>query len=307
MSNDLAVYETNLSEFFSRIDPSKFILVNCPVCDSKTSHEMFKKGTMHVHKCICGMTYNKRQADKVYLAEFYNKSTAMTVWANLKKKDTKRQLEKFGSAFEFIDLHKPKSILDVGCGAGAFLELCKDRFDGVELLGIDPNGAALEVAQDRGVNVKPVDISEINSKFDLITAWGVLEHVTNPKRLIQQMKERLNPGGHIIVCVPNVNSEVFVTLREKTFSYCPQHLWYFNAYTLRAIFETQGMIPNFFRTIEPESKPILKYKAGFNPYNDLPDWATLEYVRKSQVERLDREIISESKGYKMVVAYKGAK
>jgi hypothetical protein len=52
-------------------------------------------------------------------------------------------------------------------------------------------------------------IGELNRTFDLITLVHVLEHVTEPAVLMTQLRERLNPGGVILVEVPDLVRNAF--------------------------------------------------------------------------------------------------
>ena len=42
--------------------------------------------------------------------------------------------------------------------------------------------------------------------YDLILALHVLEHVDNPTEILAKLKEWLNPGGRVVIVVPNKNS-----------------------------------------------------------------------------------------------------
>ena len=65
-----------------------------------------------------------------------------------------------------------RRLLDIGCGSGEFLLLAKNV--GWEVMGVDPDPKAVEVASSRGVNVRLGGVNEIdinceNKKFDFIT------------------------------------------------------------------------------------------------------------------------------------------
>jgi SAM-dependent methyltransferase len=55
----------------------------------------------------------------------------------------------------------------------------------------------LEADLDHGL---PLDL---DGGFDLIIATDILEHVRRPHLLLQQMGQRLAPGGRIVVSLPN--------------------------------------------------------------------------------------------------------
>ena len=49
-----------------------------------------------------------------------------------------------------------------------------------DFLGIDLNKKAIKEAERKGLNVKNCNFSDLNEEFDLITMFGVLEHIPNP-------------------------------------------------------------------------------------------------------------------------------
>jgi ubiquinone/menaquinone biosynthesis C-methylase UbiE len=43
-------------------------------------------------------------------------------------------------------------------------------------------------------------------RFAVVTMWHVLEHVTDPRRILQEVRRILKPGGILVFCVPNIAS-----------------------------------------------------------------------------------------------------
>ena len=70
-----------------------------------------------------------------------------------------------------------KTLLDIGCGTGDFLQACKN--DGWTVSGIEPNKEARTLANEK-VNNHAYDIDQLlrftSENFDVITLWHVLEH-----------------------------------------------------------------------------------------------------------------------------------
>ncbi|MHB8158336.1 MAG: class I SAM-dependent methyltransferase, partial [Desulfocucumaceae bacterium] len=68
--------------------------------------------------------------------------------------------------------------LDIGCGSGAYVWWMQNH--GWQSEGIELNDKALENARKAGLNIKKAELLEsgyFNEYFDLVTAWGVLEHL----------------------------------------------------------------------------------------------------------------------------------
>ena len=96
----------------------------------------------------------------------------------------------------FISYNKSgKKLLDVGCGSGILLEASKKyRFQSI---GVEPSKWLFKKAIKRGLNVRCGVLEDIpnSQKFDVITMADVIEHVTNPMEILQQIKSRLKPEG----------------------------------------------------------------------------------------------------------------
>ena len=96
------------------------------------------------------------------------------------------------------------SILDTGCGwAQALLFFDK----GLDCYGFDPAIEAVEYGCKKGLNIKQAGLEGMNvfdnKKFDMVTMLVVLEHLANPEKSINQIKEILKPNGILAIDVPN--------------------------------------------------------------------------------------------------------
>jgi SAM-dependent methyltransferase len=99
-----------------------------------------------------------------------------------------------------------RRILDVGCGTGAFLWQALQ--DGWSALGLELSPSLADYARkQRGVEV---EIGSIESQTDLppqsvdvITMFGVIEHLGNPRGAAQECGRLLRPGGFLILQTPS--------------------------------------------------------------------------------------------------------
>ncbi len=303
MGKDLDQYMDSCFEFFHNLPDKSFKHVACAICsDNQSRLKLFDKGPMTVYRCRCGFVYNGRQAKKEALDQFYKESEALTKWANHKETwaSLKKQSEKFKLAVKLLEADKVSSVLDIGCGNGYFLSMFREI---VTTVGTEVNEAAAQIARKKGIHVHEWNIDEMfprlkksNLTYDVVSLWGVLEHYLNPEDLIQNIKRILNPNGKIVICVPNVDSLVVKVLWEKCFTFCPQHLWYFNKRSLEKLLLINGFKVKHFYTIEPETRPILNHLRGMDPYANLSSWTydeeDLNYLP---------DIIEENLGYKIVM------
>jgi 2-polyprenyl-3-methyl-5-hydroxy-6-metoxy-1,4-benzoquinol methylase len=100
-------------------------------------------------------------------------------------------------------------LLDIGCGSGDFLSRASGA--GWQVLGIDPDPVAVEVARSRGLDVRCGGIEildDVDRQFEGITLSHVLEHVHDPVKLLESCMKLLVPGGWIWIDVPNITHPV---------------------------------------------------------------------------------------------------
>jgi SAM-dependent methyltransferase len=98
--------------------------------------------------------------------------------------------------------HRPQ-ILDVGCGTGANLMLLSNFGDAE---GVDISPDALEFCRERGLQRLSLGAAESlpyeDGKFDLVTAFDVVEHMDDDVAGLREMRRVLTPGGRILLFVP---------------------------------------------------------------------------------------------------------
>ena len=107
-------------------------------------------------------------------------------------------------------LHKMK-ILDLGCGGGLVSEgLSKlgANVTGIDFVKDNINAAKIHAKKNNlKINYKILNFEKekINSKFDVIVIFEVLEHLSNWKSFIEKIQSNLNPNGVLIMSTINRN------------------------------------------------------------------------------------------------------
>ncbi|MDO9274108.1 MAG: class I SAM-dependent methyltransferase [Lutibacter sp.] len=139
-----------------------------------------------------------------------------------------------------------KILLDVGCGTGDFLKICKSN--GWKVVGVEPNAKAKIAAENKLNGEYASEIySEINllnneAQFDVITLWHVLEHIPDLDNYIEMLKLRLKPEGILIVAVPNYKSYDASYYKQFWAAYdVPRHLWHFSKKSIHGLFAKHEM------------------------------------------------------------------
>jgi 2-polyprenyl-3-methyl-5-hydroxy-6-metoxy-1,4-benzoquinol methylase/predicted RNA-binding Zn-ribbon protein involved in translation (DUF1610 family) len=134
-------------------------------------------------------------------------------------------------------------LLDVGCGTGYFLSVCKK--DGWHIEGVEVNEGARLTAESRtGQSIYPSTdaIAASGKKFDIITLWHVFEHLHNIHASFVQLKHLLKPDGLLILALPNFASADAEYYREYWAAYdVPRHLSHFSPVSIRLLTENYQM------------------------------------------------------------------
>lgn len=136
-----------------------------------------------------------------------------------------------------------KSLLDMGCGTGDFLQTAQKS--NWIVTGIEPNEKARAIANKKTNNsvfdIQQLDTFETN-RFDVITLWHVLEHLPNLDDHVALFKKLLKPKGTLIIAVPNYKS--FDAQYYKNYWAAwdvPRHLWHFNKVSISKLVAKQNM------------------------------------------------------------------
>ncbi|WP_243657434.1 methyltransferase domain-containing protein [Parafrankia sp. BMG5.11] len=134
------------------------------------------------------------------------------------------------------------AIIDVGCGAGAFLSAAKRA--GLSATGLDVSEDAAVLCQQRGHEARAGDFLQTDGlqAVDVITMWDVLEHLRDPASFLKAAAVRLRPGGTFFAKVPTYGSvsiaiaDRIPRLRQVLLG-APDHVQYFTPRSLRALFD----------------------------------------------------------------------
>jgi SAM-dependent methyltransferase len=136
------------------------------------------------------------------------------------------------------------SVLDIGCSSGGFLSCF--RGGAWKLYGIEPSRPTAERARaNTGAEVFTGDVLEANyppKSFDLITCTDVLEHLFEPRQVIQKVYNWLKPGGIFYVFVPNIMSWEARVFGSYWYGLdLPRHVQHFSRNSLTALGTSAGL------------------------------------------------------------------
>jgi SAM-dependent methyltransferase len=134
-----------------------------------------------------------------------------------------------------------RSLLDVGCGSGDYLNMFARA--GFDVVGVDPDPKARSVAQKFG----PVhdgtaeDLPSLGRQFDTVLFSHVLEHCIDPATALRNARSVIAPGGRLIVEVPNNDAAAFGMFQQLwPWTDIPRHLHFFAEASMRKLMADAG-------------------------------------------------------------------
>jgi predicted SAM-dependent methyltransferase len=124
--------------------------------------------------------------------------------------------------------------------------------EGSELTRVELEHDGIQVLRDLGVAVK----SHAN-QFRVITLFQVLEHIADFEEMLRQCNALLEPGGHLVVTVPDGDAMI----RQERVTGC------------------HDMPPNHINKWTPESLSLVMRRVGFEcatPIYEPPSWRNVK-------------------------------
>ena len=194
----------------------------CPLCDSDLLNT--RRGHNNCPKCRTEVL-SLSDAASAYPDSYYGSTTAKFSGAAGRARRfwhagrARRLRQRFAATASPI-------VYDIGCGDGEFLAACLDN--GFDVRGCEPVDRPRRQAEQRLGCTLDVDAFSVNEsgRYDVITAWQVIEHMPLPAEFLRAAYDNLVPNGILAVSTVNIDS-----LQAALFgSYWlhldpPRHLW----------------------------------------------------------------------------------
>jgi SAM-dependent methyltransferase len=183
---------------------------------------------------------------------------------------------------EFSPYRQTNRLLDIGCGAGNLLLAA--RKNGWDAQGLDVSANAVKHVREAGFEVFQGELREArlpSQHFDVITAAEILEHLPEPRLLVQEVARLLRPGGLFWTTTPHARglSARVLGLKWRCI-WPPEHLQLFSAGGLKTLLRDVGFSDVRVRT------------TGGNPVEILHAMGLRKDAPKATDQHFDRVLTS---------------
>ena len=193
---------------------------NCPVCSESSAKAIPQSdiyGAVYASCQKCTHVYVLRRPTKSAIEGFYlNDVTYAATYTDKASAESRVEaiavpwcdwmIKCYENEFGF----KPKKILDVGSGAGHFVEACRRK--GLQADGIELSESSRQFSKeiwDIELDGRDFIEASIDYKgYDVVTFWGLLEHTPIPGKILSTAAEILksSDGGMVISKLPRWDS-----------------------------------------------------------------------------------------------------
>ena len=211
--------------------------------DYTVSHETFQ-----LTKCTsCGFVMTNPRPEDSALHSYYesdayisHSNKSLSLIDKIYKVSRNHTLKWKHNLIQKHSIQAPESILDFGCGTGGFLEVCKKA--GMNIAGVEPSPTARHKAIALTDSEIATDLGQLSDRYDVITLWHVLEHISDLHNTLDKLKGFLRETGTVFIAVPNFQCWDAAHYKQNWAAYdVPRHLWHFSRKTMEIILTSHNL------------------------------------------------------------------
>lgn len=252
----------------------------CPTCGVESKPDGYELGGYRIYVCPrCTLRF---APEAFGVAVNYDEVYEHGTYAD-QAVDVMRRNEMEGIDASHMDTYVPffrqlrplpdrERLLDLGCGGGRFCRAAAKR--GWKTFGIDVSEVAIQFARE--VELLPYecvdleDVPRLHGRFDVVTAFEVLEHQSDVRRFLAQVLPALKTQGRFFCTVPAwEHPEVRTAVRLDWVP--PVHVLFFTRRALSVALGTSG-----FKVME----------TGYIPGPPIQRWSAVKWSMKSVARKV---------------------
>ena len=298
------VYDGLLADGWERFfEPPAEACVQCGARDLKKlfstgDHFQQKPGRFTLVRCrSCGVVFQNPRLTTEGLAFYYR-----DYYDGLGAEITEFAFSNYGPVYAnrarmVKSLTSPRKWLDVGCGHGHFCCAAREAFPGIDLDGLDWSESVEDAHNrkwiDRAHRGSLIALApSLRGRYDVLSMFHYLEHVLDPAAEIAAAHEVLEPGGYLVIEVPEPDSVVGRALGRLWVNWLqPQHLQFLSIRHLDKLLRAHGFTSVTWHRADAHmpidfSWATILLLQRLGPLTDKP-WKP----RSTSLQRLRRDIV----------------
>lgn len=239
--------------------------MSCPYCQNTSFKDSYLEDTSFNNK-----TFSYPQCEQckvIYISPFPDQSDYQAMYpVEYQGEIFGEATQKYFSLFEQLKKYHPeiKTVLDYGCGNAELI--CDAKAFGFVPTGVEYSPYFVAEVQKKNSEIDFFTIDDFrhknNDQYDVIVMNNVLEHLTNPNEILQQLKDKLNENGLLICLGPIENNFTLALLFRKMIfgirkkllnkkaSHIPYHISFTNVKNQKMIFAKNSFKELHFSTEE---------------------------------------------------------
>jgi SAM-dependent methyltransferase len=143
------------------------------------------------------------------------------------ERDQARQEQYAAWIVAALEDRQPHQLLDVGCGNGSLLRALGRLWPSTTLMGCDLSRESVEYGRRSGLTLwaRPAAGLPPDVRVDLAITVNVIEHTADPLSFLISLRERLSPGGLLVlVCPDGAVADVELLVADHVHSFARPHL-----------------------------------------------------------------------------------
>jgi 2-polyprenyl-3-methyl-5-hydroxy-6-metoxy-1,4-benzoquinol methylase len=238
------------------MDGSRHEIAVCSFCGNAASEVLYGQGETAIVRCTrCGLAYASPRLREQFMLDIYRESSYFHDKSQVTDDFLNRRRTLHDVMFEVIlnriGAPPPQGrLLDLGCGAGTFLQHAQRA--GWQVEGWEVSPYAAQFAREHlGLSVRtgPMDLDQVAAEsFEVVTMFDVIEHVYDPKQTLRNVYRVLKPRGRIVLTTPNFAGVTFRLFGRRHYGLDTSerglgHVTFFTRVTLEAFLESAGFDP----------------------------------------------------------------
>ncbi len=225
--------------------------VPCALCGARDTRRVYSKYGWGIERCRrCGLVYANPRAPAPailarYSADYFWNEYLPAAGAPGGRIDDVLLDGRHGPMLSLIKRESPsgRRLLEVGTGAGLFLRAASRA--GWDVAGLELSSEGAAFARDKlGLDVRTERAEAMSfeaASFDVAVMFDVIEHLFDPRAVLEATRRTLRPGGVLVVTTPNLDALSRYALGVDWAVLSPlEHLYYFTETTLARLLASTG-------------------------------------------------------------------